>query len=499
MTGIVCWIRVTLRANGRLRMTCAYHETMESIKQIIASHATETSDERYLEMTEAPVGPLIVSLAIPSVLANLVSAIYNLADTFYVGKLGTSASGAIGIAFVAMTAIQAVGFYFGQGTGNAISRYLGAKENEKACVMASTGLVLAFGTGILIAVLGNVFLEPICLIAGATPTILPYAKTFIGIVFLGAPWMCSELMLNMQLRFEGESLFSMVCIMTGALLNIVLAPLFVFVLGLGIAGSALATILCEFVSFVLLLWQIQRVGITPLSMRYVSPGLDLAREVNNGGVPSFVRQCMLGVATTLLNNAAAPFGDAAVAAMAVVQRITGFGNYVQIGIGQGFQPVIGYNIGARRYDRVREGYFFSLRAAVVSVFAIGVLTCVFAPQLIGFFRNDPEVIEAGTLTLRLTSFSIAITGAAMVTNFMLQTSGHMWRATILGACRLGLVLGPMVLILSHAMGLLGVQLAQPLSDVVTGIVTIPMAISCLRDFSREERRHVHGPSVLTSK
>ena len=491
MAGAARSFRVTLLANGSLEKdhpNCAYHDLMDSIRERIAFHATETSDERYREMTEAPVGPLIVSLAVPSILANLVSAIYNIADTFFVGKLGTSASGAIGIAFVAMTGIQAVGFYFGQGTGNAIARYLGAKENEKACVMASTGLVCAFGFGIVIAVLGNVLLEPICLIAGATPTILPYAKTFIGIVLLGAPWMCSELMLNMQLRLEGESLFSMICIMTGAVLNIALTPLFVFVFGMGIAGSALATIVCEFVSFLLLIWQMQRVGITPLSLRYVHPTTAFAREVNNGGVPSFVRQCMLGVATTLLNNAANPFGDAVVAAMAVVQRIAGFGNYVQIGIGQGFQPVIGYNIGARNYDRVREGYFFSLRVAMLAVLGIGILTCVFAPQLIGFLRNDPDVIEAGTLTLRLTSFSMVFTGAAMVTNFMLQTSGHMWRATILGACRLGLVLGPVVVILSQTMGLLGVQLAQPLSDVITGIVTIPMAISCLRDFAREEQR-----------
>ncbi len=461
---------------------------MGYLKKKFAAKAAMTEEQKYREMTEKPVGPLILSMAWPSILSNLVTVVYNLADTYFVGHLGTSASGAIGIAFVAMTAIQAVGFYFGQGTGNAISRHLGAKDHEAACVMASTGIVCTFSAGILIALLGNIFLEPICLLAGATPTILPYAKTFIGIILCGAPWMCSSLMLNMQLRFEGESLFSMLAIMTGAILNTVLSPILIFVAGLGIAGSALANIICQFISFSLLVFEMQHIGLTPLHRRYVRFSGALVREINRGGVPSFVRQCMLGVATTLLNNAAAPFGDAAVAAMAVVQRITSVGNYVQIGIGQGYQPVLGYNIGARHFDRVRKGYFFSLKAASISVLAIGVVTCIFAPQLIAFFRDDPEVVAVGTLTLRLSSFSIVLTGASMITNFMLQTSGHMWGATIVGACRLGLVLGPVVVILSHALGLLGLQIAQPVSDVITALVTIPMAVGCLNDFKAEEER-----------
>ena len=195
---------------------------------------------------------------------------------------------------------------------------------------------------------------------------------------------------------------------------------------------------------------------------------------------------MLGVATTLLNDAARPFGDAAIAGLAIVQRICGFGNYVQIGIGQGYQPVIGYNYGAKKFDRIREGYFFSLRTALFAVAGLGVVTCFFAPELIAFFNPDPEVVAIGALTLRLESFSMVLTGMAMITNFLLQTTGRMWRATILGACRLGLVLAPVVVILSHTLGLLGVQLAQPVTDVVTGIVTIPMAISILRELRQEE-------------
>ena len=456
---------------------------MSSLKAAFDKKAHQTTEEKFHEMFVRPIAPLITSLAIPSIMANLVTALYNLVDMYFVGHISTAASGAIGISFVAMTAIQATGFYFGQGTGNAISRYLGAQQQEKANVMASTGLVCTLIFGLLIAVVGNLFIEPLCMVAGATPTILPYAKTFISIILCGAPWMASSILLNMQLRFEGESLFSMLAITTGAVLNALLTPVLIFGFHLGIAGSAISTIVCEFIGFILLLFEAQKIGLTPLSLSWVRPSKELFYEINNGGVPSFVRQVMLGIATTLLNNAAAPFGDAAVAAMAIVQRITGFANYIQIGIGQGYQPVLGYNIGARHHERVLAGYTFALRASTVLVLAIGVITCVLAPQLIWIFRQDPQVVAIGTLTLRVASFSAALTGVAMITNFMLQTSGHVWGASILGACRLGLVLGPTVLVLSHFFGLLGVQLAQPVADLVTFFVAIPYARITLSQFT----------------
>ena len=458
---------------------------MRSLRDIANARAHQTPEEKFHEMTESPVGPLIMSLAAPSIVSNLVTAIYNISDMFFVGMLSTSAAGAIGVAFVAMTAVQAVGFYFGQGVGNAVSRYLGAREDERATDVASTGIVLTFLAGILIAVLGNVFIRPICLIGGSTPTILPYAITFISIIFLGAPFMAGSLMLNMLMRFEGEAFFAMFAMIAGNVLNICLTPLLMFVFDLGIAGSSIATVLSEILSFCLLVWEVRRLGITPISPRRFHLTGAILREINNGGLPSFVRQVMLAVATTLLNNAARPYGDAAVAAMAEVQRITGFANYVQIGIGQGFQPICGFNIGARRYARVREAYFASLKTASIAVLVMGLVTCVFAPQIIWAFRADPEVVADGTLTLRLSSFSIALTGAAMITNFALQTGGHMWMATFLGACRLGLVLAPVILVLSP-LGLFGVQIAQPVADVITGLIAVPMAIWFLRDLDRRE-------------
>ena len=450
----------------------------------------QTPEEKRREMLKRPVQPLILSLAAPSIFANIVTTLYNLADTFFVGQMGiTSASAAVGVAFVTSTVIQSVAFYFAQGTGIHMSRCLGAGKTEEAAVYVNTGIAATVTIGTLIAIVGHLFLDQLCYVGGATPTILPYARTYISIILFGAPFIASGFLMNMQLRFQGESFYSMLCMVAGAVLNTILTPLFIFPLGLGIAGSALATVVSEAVSFVLLLIEMSRAGITPLGLRYVRiPNATMLKTINNGGVPSFARQVMLGVATSLLNNAAAPFGDAAIAGIAVVQRITSVGNFFQIGIGQGFQPITGYNLGAKRYDRIREAYFTAVRLAFVSVAAIGVITFIWAPQLISIFRDDPEVVAFGVVTLRLQSITMPFTGVAMVTNFLLQTSGKMWRATFLGACRLGLVLGPVVLVLPPLLGQLGVQIAQPTTDIITTLIAWPMAFFMLREMRTAERK-----------
>lgn len=460
---------------------------MRSITSLITPK-DQTPEEKRREMLERPVQPLILSLAAPSIFANVVNTIYNLADTYFVGQMGiTSASAAVGVAFVTSTVIQAMAFYLAQGTGIHMSRCLGAGKTEEAAVYVNTGIAGTVTFGTIIAIIGHLFLDQLCYIGGATATILPYARIYISILLFGAPFIASGFLMNMQLRFQGESFYSMLCMVAGAVLNTILTPLFIFPLGMGIAGSALATVVSEAVSFFLLLFEMRQAGITPLGLRYVRlPNTKMLRIINNGGVPSFARQVMLGVATSLLNNAAAPYGDAAIAGIAVVQRITSVGNFFQIGIGQGFQPICGYNLGAKRYDRIREAYFTAIRLAFVSVAAIGVITFLFAPQLIAIFRDDPAVVAFGVVTLRLQSITMPFTGVAMCTNFMMQTSGKMWRATFLGACRLGLVLGPVVLVLPSLLGQLGVQIAQPVTDILTTLIAVPMAYFMLREMHAEE-------------
>jgi putative MATE family efflux protein len=445
-------------------------------------------DETYREMTSSPIAPLIVSLAIPTVISNLVTTIYNLADTFFIGQISTSASGAIGVAYAMMTLIQAVGFFFGQGAGNAVSRSLGGKDTERAGIIAAVATASAFAGGIVIAIIGHIFLEPLCILCGATDTILPYAETYLGIILIGAPWMATSLVLNNLLRFEGNAFFSMVGLVSGAVLNFVLAPVLIFVCDLGIAGAGLATITCQLLSFVLLLIGMQKAGTVRLSMANLKPTAKLFKTIANGGLPSLLRQVVYGFATICLNTAARPYGDAAIAGIAVVTRVVSIGNCVQIGLGQGFQPVCGYNFGARRYGRVREGFFFAVKASFVVLALMCVAAFAFAPQIVAFLRDDPEVVAVGTATLRFQCMSLPFTGLAMITNFMLQTTGKMWRASFLGVARLGIILAPTVMILSNALGLFGIEMSQSVSDAITLVISIPMATSLLRELARRQAK-----------
>jgi Na+-driven multidrug efflux pump len=276
-------------------------------------------------------------------------------------------------------------------------------------------------------------------------------------------------------------MWSMVAMVVGAVLDFVLDPLFIFVFGLGICGAALATIICELLSFVMVLVAMQKTGVTRYSLRSVRLDLDLLRENNNGGLPSLARQLVSGVASMAVNHAALPYGDAAVAAMAITVRVASVGNFMQVGIGQGFQPLCGYNYGARRFDRVREGYWFSIRTCSLVVAVISFFTFVFAPQIATLMRNDPDVIAIATVALRFQSVTLPLTSVAMITNFMLQTTGRMWRALFLGLCRLGIVLAPTVTILAQLFGLFGIEIAQSVTDLITVAIAIPLSRSALRE------------------
>ncbi|OFK24921.1 MATE family efflux transporter [Olsenella sp. HMSC062G07] len=446
------------------------------------------ADEKFRQMTEGPVGPLVMSLALPSIVSNLVTTIYNLADAYFIGRISTAAEGAIGVAFVTMTLIQAIGFFFGQGAGNAMSRYLGSRDEDAAATMAVTGLVLSFFCGFVLAVVGHAFLEPLCRLAGSTDTILPFARTYVSLILVGAPWMAASLTLNMQLRFMGEARYAMVALVSGALLNVALAPALIFGAGLGIAGAGLATIICQLVSFFLLVAGLQACGLVRLSRRAFGVTGGVFAEMANGGFPSMARQVVAGIATTLLNSAARPFGDAALAAIAIVGRIVSFGNYVQIGIGQGYQPVCGYNYGARNYERMREGFGVAVRMSLAAVALISVVTFALAPQLVALLRDDPDVIRIATLTLRLQSVTLPLTGVAMIINFSLQTTGRMWRATLVGLARMGIVLGPVVVLLSSTLGLLGVQLSQSVADLMSIAIAIPFGAALFRELEGEGER-----------
>lgn len=433
-------------------------------------------------MTQAPVGGLIVRLAIPCIVSMMITAIYNTADTFFVGQLdSTSATGAVGVAFSLMSVIQAIGFFYGHGSGNFISRALGRQHNEGASEMAATGFVFCFLTGALLTALGLLFLEPLCLLLGSTDTILPYAKSYVGIILLGAPWMCSSLTLNNQLRLQGSAVYGMVGITTGGLINIVLDPVFIFVLDLGIAGAAWATILSQFISFCILLYMGTRGSNLTIRISQARLTWSNLREISRGGLPSLCRQALGAVSGIVLNQCAGPYGDAAIAAMGVVNRAMQTATSAVTGFGQGFQPVCGFNYGAGLWKRVTDGFWFCVKVAIFVLTAFSVLGFLFAPQIVAVFQDDPAVIEIGALAMRLRCLVFPLMAWYIPTNMMLQTMGRTAPATFLATSRQGLFLIPAALILTPLLELLGVQLAQPTADVVTFLFAVPLQMRILRE------------------
>ena len=430
-----------------------------------------SQEQKFEMMTEAPIPGLIGRLAVPTSISMLITSFYNMADTFFVGKIGTSATAAVGVVFPVMAIIQALGFFCGHGSGNSISRHLGSKDVQSARELASTGFFLAFALGIFLMVLGLVFLDPLSHLLGSTKTIFPYTRDYLRFILLGAPYMTAQLVLNNQLRFQGNAFYAMIGITSGGVLNVILDPIFIFVFDLGISGAAIATILSQFVSFCLLLVGLRISKCIPIHLRNVRLTALRLREIMGGGLPSLFRQGLGSVATTTLNIAANPYGDAAIAAMSVVSRIMMFANSALIGFGQGFQPVCGFNYGADKYDRVKEAFWFCVKVSTAVLLGLAVLGGFLSGHLIWIFRNDPDVIQIGTTALRFQCVTFALNGWIIMNNMMMQTMGKTVPATILAASRQGLFFIPALLILPQFLGLTGIQCAQAVSDVFTFALT----------------------------
>ena len=439
-------------------------------------------------MTETPVSRLIPRMALPCVVSMLVTAFYNMADTFFVGMLkSNAATGAVGVVFSLMAIIQAIGFFFGQGSGNFISREIGHKNYQEASEMASTGFFSALATGVLICVMGLLFLEPLAYLLGSTDTILPYTKAYLSVILLGAPWMTSSLVLNNQLRFQGSAAYAMVGITSGAVLNIGLDPLLIFVLDLGIAGAAWATIISQFVSFCLLLVGCTKGGNLKLHLSHVKLKPYYYLWIFKGGLPSLARQGLASVATICLNQAARTYGDAAIAAMGVVQRIMMFGGSAMIGFGQGFQPVCGFNYGAKKYGRVKEAFWFCVLSSTGFLVALAVVGYIFAAPIVTVFRDDAKVIEVGVAALRMQCLTFPLAAWIVMCNMMSQTIGKAFRASFLAMARQGLFFVPAVLILPKLLGLTGVEISQTAADLISFAFSIPLQASLLKEMTREER------------
>ena len=445
------------------------------------------STNRREMLTQTPIPRLILTMSVPTIISMLVTAIYNTADTFFVGRISTQATAAVGIVFTVMALVQAIGFFCGHGSGNFLSRMLGAGKHKEADEMASTGFAIAIIIGVIIAIAGNMFIKELSYMIGATDTTLEDTENYMRIILLGAPFMIGQFVVNNQLRFQGSAMYAMVGLMCGAVMNMGLDPLLIFVFGLGVRGAAIATIMGQITSFFVLLMGSMRGENIRLSIRNVHINGYYIKEIINGGAPSLFRQGMAAISTLLLNKAAGGLGgDAAIAGMSITTRVMMMLMSALIGFGQGYQPVCSFNYGAGLFKRVREGYFFCVKYATIFLLAVGSVCFVFAPQVIGIFRDDPAVIAVGAVALRCQAATLPLGGALVISNMMLQSIGKGVKASITSSARNGIFFIPLILILPRILGITGVEITQACADVLSLLVTIPLAASELVKFKVDE-------------
>ena len=445
--------------------------------------------DQYYEMANAPISKIIPKLAVPTIISMLVTSIYNMADTFFVSQLGTSASGAVGVIFSAMAIIQALAFMIGMGTGNFIARMIGAGNRKLAEELASIAFFTGFGVGLVIAVIGNANIGQLVRMLGSTETIAPYAEAYASYIFVAAPFMICSFIMNNLLRFQGKALFAMVGITTGGVLNMVLDPIFIFGLDMGTAGAALATGLSQFISFCILLFMCNsREECISIHPKKFKPTLAIYGEIIHGGLPSLGRQGIASIATIIMNTMAQPYGDAAIAAMSIVNRFMMFVGSAMIGFGQGYQPVCSYCFGARLYDRVKKACVYCVKVSTIFLLAVSVIGLIFSGNIIQMFRKDDlEVIRIGTLALRLQLLTMPLQGlVVMGGNMTPQSIGYGIRATIVSTARQGWLLIPILLCTVPVFGVLGIQMAQPIADVGTFILAAVVTKGIFKDLDRKK-------------
>lgn len=439
-------------------------------------------------MLEADVPPLICSLAVPTIISMLVTSIYNMADTYFVSQINTSASGAVGIVFSIMAIIQAVGFTVGMGSGSIVSRLLGQDKMEEANVYASSAVLTALILGLFLGALGLFDLEQLIWLLGSTPTIHPYAVDYAIYILLGAPVMILSFTLNNLLRWQGRANLSVLGLATGGILNMILDPIFIFGLDMGIGGAGAATLLSQCVSLAILSsFFFRKKNDLRISVSCLSRSPKIYLAILKQGMPSFFRQAVFSVATMALNFNAKLYGDAAVAAMSIVNKVFMVANSIIIGFGQGFQPVLGYNYGAGKLDRVKQALVFSLKVCTMILLVAAIMGYVFAPEIITVFRrNDPDVIAIGTRALRFQSFTLPMGAVLAFSNMLFQSLGKSWRATLLAICRQGLFI-PLVYLLRWRFGLTGLEATQPVADLLAFLFAASVMLHYfLREFDRQE-------------
>ena len=433
----------------------------------------------YKKMSETPVSKLIFNLGIPTTISMLITNIYNMADTYFVGTLGASSQAATGVLFTIQAIMQGIAFMLGHGSGTFVSRCLASKDADRASEYASSAFYLGCTAGVGFAALGLIFLEPLMRFLGSTETILPYAMDYGFWVLLAAPFIIGSLILNNCLRYEGKAFYAMFGLTIGGILNILGDYVLVMVLHMGVYGAGLSTTVSQVVSFIILLVMYLKMAQSTISLKAISRDARMYLAICRVGFPSFIRQSLSAITVGLQNNLTKPFGDAAIAAMSVVSRYANFLMCIGLGMGQGFQPVAAFNHQAQKVDRVKKGLIFTMTFSIIVIGCMSVASILFAPQIIAIFQKNVDVIAIGSTALRFSALGMMFMAVSVPVNMLYQSIQQPGVASFLSLVRSGGVTIPMLVIGVPLWGLLGIQIAQPVSDILAGLMSIPFIIRFL--------------------
>ncbi len=446
-----------------------------------------SAEQQHEKMLKTPIPKLVVSLSVPTVIGMLITVIYNTADTYFVSQLNKSASAAVGVVYTVMAIIQAVGYGFGVGAGSLISRMLGSKSDKAANKFAASAFYGAILSGAIISALGLSFLEPFMKLLGCTETMLPYAKDYAFYILIGAPVTCASFVLNNILRCQGESRLAMIGTVAGGILNLGLDPLFIFAFSMGTGGAALATIISQAVTFVILLMNfITKKSIVDISPKFLSRSFKDYALILTTGAPTVCRQGLGSLAAALLNLNAVVYGDAAVAAVTIANKLYVFVRNIIIGVGQGFQPVAGYNFGAGDKKRTKSAFrFAALLGTAVCIISAAVIAA-FARPIMLWFCDDIAVADIGRATLLYCCAAMPFMALSTYVNQLYQCLGYKIPATFLASCRQGVFFIPAILLLPLIIGITGVEISQPAADMCTFLISIPFLIVFMKKVLNKE-------------
>lgn len=433
----------------------------------------DRSEAYHKKMTEESVSKIIISLGIPTTISMLITNIYNMADTYFVGTLGDSAQAAPGILFTLQCIIQAVAFMLGHGAGTYVAKYLAQKNIDLASSYTTTAFVGGALIGISMSMVGLLFLEPILRFLGSTETILPHAKDYGMWILISCPFLICSLVLNNVLRYEGKAFYAMFGLGTGGIINIVGDFVLIKIFDMGVYGAGLSTAASQIISFTILLIMYIKQAQSHLSLKLIAKEAEVYINIFKMGLPSLIRQGLTSISNGLLNNLIKPFGDAPIAAMSIVQKYSSFVMCVGLGIGQGYQPFASFNYELKEYDRVKKGTKFLMIFGIFAVGALATLGGIFAPQIIGIFQKEPAVIKVGTPALIYASIGLWFLPISVASNMLYQSIRKAAMASFMAIMRSGAVLIPVLLIVNALWGLEGIIMAQPISDILTGLITLP--------------------------